>query len=152
MALRTCFLSSKLRFVLSPPGRLPQPPGARPFVIANEVKQSHAWLCEHVFFPRSCGLFYHHLGDCHAPSGGSPASGCAVCTIEIFSDDLYQGNIYEGNTIADNQGGWQYNDVLTGSNVTATATDSDGNTSRFSWEDFDLRKPLIYLPLLSRGG
>jgi len=83
---------------------------------------------------------------------GAHGTACPGCTIEIFSDDMYQGNIYEGDTIANGQGIWQYNGALTGPNVKATATDGDGNTSIFSWEDFDLRKPLIYLPLLSRGG
>jgi len=88
----------------------------------------------------------------NATALGAHGTSCAGCTIEIFSDDLYQGRIYEGNAIAATQGGWQYNGALTGPTVTATATDSDGNTSRLSWEEFDLRKPLIYLPLLLRGG
>jgi trimeric autotransporter adhesin len=53
-------------------------------------------------------------------------------TIEIFSDSDNQGMIHEGVTQADSQGDFTWYGIPEGPNVTATATDSNGNTSEFS--------------------
>jgi titin len=54
--------------------------------------------------------------------------------VEIFSDDEDEGRVYEGSTPADGAGNLAFNKSggFTLSNVTATATDVDGNTSEFS--------------------
>ena len=52
--------------------------------------------------------------------------------VEIFSDDNDEGKIYEGTTTADGSGNFQWNGTPTGPFVTATATDTAGNTSQFS--------------------
>lgn len=57
-----------------------------------------------------------------------------LATVEVFSDQDGQGAIYEGTTKADASGSWVLSkpEGLTGPNVTATATDTNGNTSEFS--------------------
>jgi hypothetical protein len=56
------------------------------------------------------------------------------CTVEIFSDRGYQGEIFEGRVQADENGSFTFETgkSLTGPNITATATDENGNTSEFS--------------------
>ena len=66
--------------------------------------------------------------------GGGTVSGNAPpnAIVEIFSDDDNEGKIYEGTTTADANGNFQWTGTPTGPFVTATATDSAGNTSQFS--------------------
>lgn len=65
---------------------------------------------------------------------GGTVSGtaCAGCLVEVFSDAANQGQTYEGYTVADTSGNFIFSGELTGPNITATATDSAGNTSQFS--------------------
>jgi parallel beta-helix repeat protein len=55
-------------------------------------------------------------------------------TIEIFSDDENEGRIYEGTTTADASGNFSFTKSggFNGPYLTATSTDTDGNTSEFS--------------------
>jgi len=64
----------------------------------------------------------------------SAATGttCPSCMVEVFSDDADEGNVYHGFTVADGSGHWSFIGTLTGPYVTATTTDSGGNTSEFS--------------------
>jgi len=59
---------------------------------------------------------------------------CPNCTIEIFSDSENQGEHYEGQSSADDTGSFTFNKGIpfTGYNVTATAADTQENTSEFS--------------------
>ena len=58
---------------------------------------------------------------------------CAGCSVEIFSDAADEGEIYEGTTTANAiLPAFSWNGTVSGLNVTATATDSQGNTSEFS--------------------
>jgi hypothetical protein len=61
-------------------------------------------------------------------------TACAHCTVEIFSDGGSQGRWYEGTTTAAATGLFTFTagGVLRGSNVTATATNASGSTSKFS--------------------
>ncbi|MCP4419062.1 MAG: hypothetical protein GY805_20795, partial [Chloroflexi bacterium] len=60
-------------------------------------------------------------------------TACAGCTVEIFSDSSDEGHAYEGETTAHaTTGVFSWSGALNGPNVTATATDSQGNTSEFS--------------------
>lgn len=56
------------------------------------------------------------------------------CTIEIFSSSSSGGEIYEGFTETDESGRFIFSkdSPLWGPNITATATDPDGNSSEFS--------------------
>jgi titin len=66
-------------------------------------------------------------------SGPIRGSGCPNCTIDIYSDSADEGEVYEGSIVADGDGGFIFEGSPAGPNVTATATDGDGNTSAFSW-------------------
>jgi hypothetical protein len=59
-------------------------------------------------------------------------TACPNCTVEVFSDEADQGKVYEGSTIASSSGTWTWTGNLNGPRITATATDSNGNTSEFS--------------------
>jgi len=61
-------------------------------------------------------------------------TACPRCEVEIFSDSGNEGQIFEGSTFADASGSFMFDkgSLLTGPNVTATATDASGNTSAFS--------------------
>ena len=83
---------------------------------------------------------------------GMTVSGtaCADCALEFFSDNEDEGRVFEGSTTAESDGIFTFKRAgrLTGPNVTATATDADGNTSEFS-----APVPVVfqvYLPLLIR--
>ncbi|MBZ5621759.1 MAG: right-handed parallel beta-helix repeat-containing protein, partial [Acidobacteriia bacterium] len=61
-------------------------------------------------------------------------TACAGCEVEIFSDSEDEGRVIEGSTLADAAGAFRFAKAspLAGPNVTATATDRQGNTSEFS--------------------
>jgi parallel beta-helix repeat protein len=68
--------------------------------------------------------------------------------IEVFSDDDGEGRLYEGSTTADDAGDFAFTKgtCFRGPYLTATATDSNGNTSEFSQP---VATPVcIYLPLI----
>ncbi len=66
-------------------------------------------------------------------AGTVTGQACVSCTVEIFSDDEDEGRVYEGTTTADAGGKWSYSkgSALAGPRITATATDTSGNTSAF---------------------
>jgi parallel beta-helix repeat protein len=60
-------------------------------------------------------------------------SVCAGCSVEIFSDAANEGKHYEGTTTANAiLPAFSWSGTAIGPKVTATATDSQGNTSEFS--------------------
>jgi hypothetical protein len=61
-------------------------------------------------------------------------TACPACEVEVFSDAGSQGRYFEASGIANAQGAFSIalSNPLRGPNVTATATDTDGNTSGFS--------------------
>ncbi|KPK47635.1 MAG: hypothetical protein AMJ77_02510 [Dehalococcoidia bacterium SM23_28_2] len=65
---------------------------------------------------------------------GHTSPKCYPCTVEVFSDNEDEGRIYHGYTTTNNDatGTWTYPGTAGGRNVTATITDSAGNTSEFS--------------------
>ena len=67
-------------------------------------------------------------------AASASGTACPGCIVEVFSDEEDEGQVYEGNTVADASGAFTFSkgSPLTGPNITATATDSDGNTSEFS--------------------
>jgi uncharacterized protein (TIGR03437 family) len=65
---------------------------------------------------------------------GVSGAACPGCEVEIFSDSDGQGRIFEGSAFAGASGAFTFDEGnrLTGPDITATATDGDGNTSGFS--------------------
>jgi len=59
-------------------------------------------------------------------------TACPNCTVDVYSDQADEGEVYEGSTTADGDGNWTLPGLPQGPNITATATDADGNTSEFS--------------------
>jgi hypothetical protein len=59
---------------------------------------------------------------------------CANCAVMVFSVNEDQGLVYEGKTIADKSGVFSYKkgSALVGPQLVTTATDTEGNTSKFS--------------------
>ncbi|MGC9334316.1 MAG: NosD domain-containing protein, partial [Anaerolineae bacterium] len=78
-------------------------------------------------------------------------TACPGCTVEIFSDDEDEGRVYEGSTVADAAGAFTFVKPagLSGPHVTATVTDSDGNTSEFATPGIVWRS--ICLPVILKG-
>ena len=65
-------------------------------------------------------------------SSGVTGTACASCTVEIFSDETDEGAIFEGSTAANASGSFTWTGTVSGPYVTATVTDTEGNTSQFS--------------------
>jgi hypothetical protein len=61
-------------------------------------------------------------------------TACPGCEVEIFSDAEDEGRVFEGSVVAEASGAFRFDkrSPLAGPNVTATATDREGNTSQFS--------------------
>lgn len=81
----------------------------------------------------------------------NPASGtaCSNCYIDVFSDDDSEGRIYHGLAQADGGGNWSFPGAVQGPKVTATATNSLGNTSEFS---IPVEIPSNLPPTVDAGG
>jgi len=77
--------------------------------------------------------------------GSVMGTACPNCTVDVYSDDEDEGRVYEGSTTANGAGNWSFGGSLDGPNITATATDSGGNTSEFS-------APVAYSPPIPVGG
>ena len=62
-------------------------------------------------------------------------TACPGCLVEIFSYTEDEVSAFEGDAVADGDGAWAFTVAagLSGTSVMATATDSAGNTSAFSW-------------------
>jgi titin len=54
------------------------------------------------------------------------------CVVEIFSDSADEAAIYEGTTNSDDTGNFIWEGIASGPNITATVTDSAGNTSQIN--------------------
>ncbi|MCH8990347.1 MAG: PQQ-dependent sugar dehydrogenase [Acidobacteria bacterium] len=73
--------------------------------------------------------------DFDLAAGTVTGAACAGCTVKIYSDADQAIPVFEGQTTSNNLGGFDILDKdapFTGPNLTATATDADGNTSEFS--------------------
>jgi CSLREA domain-containing protein len=67
-------------------------------------------------------------------TGLGPLTGTSLpdCIIDVFSDSADEGRVYYGSTTANGTGNWAYAPPVGGPNLTATCTDTAGNTSEFS--------------------
>jgi hypothetical protein len=67
-------------------------------------------------------------------TGISPVAGmaCPNCVVDIYSDSEDEGEVYEGWTVVGEEGAFTFAKTVSGPNITATATDAEGNTSNFS--------------------
>jgi len=83
--------------------------------------------------------------DFDLSAGFLTGAACANCTIEIFSDSNNEGEYYEGRTIADSNGAFMFDKgaSFTGPHLTATVTDTSGNTSQLSTPTSGTRVSLI---------
>jgi len=82
-----------------------------------------------------------------ASKTGASGAGCAWCTIHIYSDDSDEGETWHAPLVnTDDSGNWSYSGAISGPYVTATNTDSSGNTSEFSTPK--LVGFAVYLPLV----
>ena len=65
---------------------------------------------------------------------GVSGTACPDCEVEIFSDSDDEGRVFEGSAFAGVSGAFTFDEgnLLAGPNITATATDINGNTSQFS--------------------
>ncbi len=74
------------------------------------------------------------LLDFDLQAGTVSGLACPGCTVQVFSDDAEEGAIFEGETLVDATGTFELNRgaPFTGPHLTATARDSDRNTSQFS--------------------
>ena len=68
--------------------------------------------------------------------GSASGTACPHCEVDVFSDSVDEGRIYDGTAEADATGNWSFPGIVSGPKITATATDSVGNTSGFS-QPFD---------------
>jgi CSLREA domain-containing protein len=84
--------------------------------------------------------------------GADSAEGvaCPRCTVEVFSDEGDEGGFYEGTVTALATGEWRWEGSRRRDAVQATATDSRGNTSRFStcFDSFELNDDMAHAPTL----
>jgi parallel beta-helix repeat protein len=90
------------------------------------------------------GLFPPTVFDFDLAVGIVNGFACAGCTVEIFSDSADEGEVYEGQATADSSGVFVFTKGVsfTGPHLTASATDTDGNTSRFSSPTSGTRRTL----------
>ena len=68
-------------------------------------------------------------------NGIGPVHGvvaCTGCAVDVYSDTTDEGRIFEGTTTADSSGNWSFPGSVAGPYVTATATNSAGDTSAFA--------------------
>jgi hypothetical protein len=67
-------------------------------------------------------------------AGWGPVHGtaCSGCSVEIFSDQDAEGATFHGTATADGSGHWTFGGTVYGPHVTATSTNSVGDTSEFS--------------------
>jgi titin len=64
-------------------------------------------------------------------AGPLKGTACAGCTVDVYSGSE-ESQVYEGSATADATGAFTFDGALSGSLVTATATDAGGNTSPYS--------------------
>ncbi len=65
--------------------------------------------------------------------GGASGTACSFCTVDLFSDAAEEGRLYHGSAPTNATGNWSFSGALAGPGLTATATDTNGNTSEFSF-------------------
>jgi hypothetical protein len=84
---------------------------------------------------------------------GASGTACPGCEVEVFSDSDGEGQVFEGSTFADASGAFRFDkgSFLIGSNITATATDTSGNTSAFSSAVSTVGKTQLSLSLTGGG-
>lgn len=85
--------------------------------------------------------------QCPRVSGvGAPANG----KVQLFSDEADEGRFYEGEAQANSSGQWVYIGGFHGPHLTATALDSENNTSAFSAPVAGSFCGVVYLPVIRR--
>jgi len=78
-------------------------------------------------------------------TGSAPAGA----VIELFSDNGSQGQFFETRITASSDGSFRAERTWQGANITATATDSNGNSSAFAVNSGS-RLTVVYVPLVQQ--
>jgi len=93
------------------------------------------------------------IWECDLLNGTITGFAGAYDTIEIFSESSREGKVYEGQTKADCNGDFTFSKgaSFTGTHLTATATDADGNTSGFSQPTSDMKRVTIFQANFQEG-
>jgi hypothetical protein len=78
-------------------------------------------------------------------AGTVSGNACANCAVEVFSDSSDEGEVYEGGATTNGFGTFTFNKgaSFTGTCLTVTTTDADGNTSEFSMPTSGTHRTLI---------
>ncbi len=83
--------------------------------------------------------------------GSAGGTACGGCVVELFSDNSGEGRLYEASAVAGSDGRWSVakGAPFAGPELTATATDSAGNTSEFGkdWPAAPPPAPFIASPV-----
>jgi hypothetical protein len=103
-------------------------------IITQNTIHGNGWLGVDLWGGGNMELASPIIFDFSVSTGSVTGLAYPNSTVEVFSTSSDEGEIYEGQTTADGAGTFTFNkgSFFAGPHLTATATDTDGNTSEFS--------------------
>jgi parallel beta-helix repeat protein len=111
---------------------------SHPNTIGNTITHNrifeNGWFGIHLEDGGNSRLTEPVIFDFDLSAGTLTGGACINCTVEIFSDRGEEGETYEGQTMVHDNGEFTFakGAPFKGPHLTATVTDTDGNTSSFS--------------------